>query len=1285
MSAPTGWSAFLDEVLPRHARLAAAPTVAALAAALTDAGPVGDADAVIAVLREALQALADHAETAVEARQTLAAGRRLGQERAAVEELLSSVPGPGSRRGDRRAVRRWMDGEAIEDRLARRGHGVRQRVELLAGVLSRLRPAPGPATSEVIRGLEEIVADAMAPWTLRAAAIGALVPCAALAPDLSDRLRALALDARLDPWVQAAALEASLELVAPETGNDLLIDALSDRGDQLQRHPDHAFFRARAATLAGRVGAWNAVWEALAPEEGSVHVQQAAARALADSPHPEQADQLASVVGEPERAIEVRAAGAIAALDLDRRDTLAPGILPVALAEDAELAAIVLEALADRLQRRLPEPDDAAAWRAAWAPDLARWSAEGVAPDTRVDAAAVALALDVAADPRLRAAWREVRDIATTGREGARHALHHDLREDELLSVLALVARDALDLAARPRGRAWTIYKGSRRVPTAWRIVHELLHPRPDKRQAFSHTVDVLPAGSLLAPSGRVAEVTPTAVPGQPVSGPEQRWWAPDLPLPAWAISATLRGRLRVRALPDVDLTLSPAGSRPVSWVRAQLGALRIDRARREVAGSPGGRGHAHVDQVLSDAGVRVTRRDLSQWLPTLGWPVVRDLWALDASTLTQLGIYAGVLGAGWLGSAVARQAAVRRSRSRIPLVIGGWGSRGKSGTERLKAGLFHELGYLTVSKTTGNEAMVVVGLPGRDPIELFLYRPYERASIVEQREVLHLGARLGAQVLLWECMALNPRYVEILQQDWMRDDLTTLTNTYPDHEDVQGPTGRDVADTIGRMMPRRAEALTTEQAMGPVLADRARDLDTELDIVPPEAWRLLPPDILARFPYAEHPRNIALVTALGARLDVPADVCWRAMADRVVPDLGVLTEYGPIRVHGRIASYVVGNSANERAGFLSNWRRMGMDRVSDGAGLTETQVLVVNNRKDRLPRQEVFARVAALDAPADALLVIGTNVGPFLDAWRRTLRGELRERLLRRTDDSESFVQLVAALLRRPILDRPRAGRVLAATAPTVSEQRAHQRIDAAWEGADPGRVPPVPVGPLTPEAWLEQVAWLAALRARPDRAVLGVVVERLIEHLAARGRAIEDPQASGDAITRTAVETAPTGARVRLMGSANIKGTGMELVVRWAHIQTIDGALSSLRTGGPTARAALLTLRTLDTGRLDGTHLCEGLASLLDSGDPADPGLREEAEAVLADARAHLDATGADGRKGRRVLTSIQQVQRNVDLGAVTRRQSADRVHRDLGRERIGLRRAARVMREIVESQRS
>ena len=197
--------------------------------------------------------------------------------------------------------------------------------------------------------------------------------------------------------------------------------------------------------------------------------------------------------------------------------------------------------------------------------------------------------------------------------------------------------------------------------------------------------------------------------------------------------------------------------------------------------------------------------------------------------------------------------------------------------------------------------------------------------------------------------MALTPAFVRILQR-WMGDDFTTITNTYPDHEDLMGPAGINVPEVMTEFIPTSGVLCTSEEQMLPVLAQGAVAQGTRLRAV---GWRevgLLTPDILQRFPYQEHPHNIALLLSLAAELGVPADFALKEMADRVVPDIGVLKSFPAAAVNGRRLEFVNGMSANERYATLANWERMGFDRqdpqVEPGVWIST----VVNNRADRVP-----------------------------------------------------------------------------------------------------------------------------------------------------------------------------------------------------------------------------------------------------------------------------------------------------------------------------------------------
>ena len=216
--------------------------------------------------------------------------------------------------------------------------------------------------------------------------------------------------------------------------------------------------------------------------------------------------------------------------------------------------------------------------------------------------------------------------------------------------------------------------------------------------------------------------------------------------------------------------------------------------------------------------------------------------------------------------------------------------------------------------------------------------------------------------MFLWECMALNPEYVDIMQRGWMRDDYATLTNTYPDHEDIQGPAGIDVATVIGNFVPQGNLVISSELGFNPVLRASAVRRDCEFVAIGDHEGDLLCGDLLALFPYSEHPRNIALVTELARQLGIEDELAIVCMADYVYPDLGVLKFYPEVVVRGRRLNFVNGCSANERAGFLNNWKRTGCVELAANADPERMVITVVNNRDDRVARSEVFSRILVND-----------------------------------------------------------------------------------------------------------------------------------------------------------------------------------------------------------------------------------------------------------------------------------------------------------------------------------
>src|SRR5262249_36177621 len=105
------------------------------------------------------------------------------------------------------------------------------------------------------------------------------------------------------------------------------------------------------------------------------------------------------------------------------------------------------------------------------------------------------------------------------------------LDDRELGLVLSVLNRNDAPLGADRSDGGIVLYRGEPRRPAIWRLVHEITHPIPSKRQAFSHTLGRVPRGVLRAPPGGMAETTRTLVPGERVLSEQAGGWGRHLPL----------------------------------------------------------------------------------------------------------------------------------------------------------------------------------------------------------------------------------------------------------------------------------------------------------------------------------------------------------------------------------------------------------------------------------------------------------------------------------------------------------------------------------------------------------------------------------------------------------------------------------------------------------------------------------------------------------------------------------------------------------------------------------
>ncbi len=1264
-------------------------------------------------------------------------------------------------RGDKRALSRYFDGEAVTDRFKRRC-GEAER--MLCFALDRLAVIGEIAINKELNrakkkdawerlGIEELLQQF---WTydgdarVRVAAFRCLSRLLSALPEGEKQgcvaqttlqfIYRSAMHQRQSVWLQCAALSL-LENVSGDSLFRVLRQRLHNPGDQA----DDIFVRKHAAIMAARnVGRLPSLITTIEQvlQDPSPYVRQGLARSLGKYPHVDSVAILCPLVHD-DKCHQVRAAAVLAIGDI---------VLEAPFQEEAlrrliqslreEQHEFVLRTVLQVCQNMTHDLGGVlpVEWWWEFYEDLERLHVSADSVSVRRWAAQARDVVWSRIEPEAMALSAICHDALRGLRTGATHRVPARLVDtyDEESLGRSLATAVTLDhgLDVRRIWNGYSVTRGQLFQFRLWRFLYEVRHASPDKRQAHSHMVGRYFDGELRIPSTVLAELAQTKVPGEPLFLPEESGWRPYLPLVDDVIASAqhrFRGRATRIYTSEGITTVQP----PSSLLRRLAALYRLSTRYPEYARLRNWREGSQVKadgyvRSLEDLGFSIqinpyrgrkgrgdTRVDpkVERFFPAISLAPLVDLWSelreyffsVFDNSIQELILFSGGVSTYFVGKHILSNVRIRRSRSRIPLIVGGWGTRGKSGTERLKAALFSALGHSMVSKTTGCEAMFLYSHAFGQTKELFLFRPYDKATIWEQSNLLRLASQLEGEVFLWECMALTPAYVRILQQRWMQDDISTITNTYPDHEDLQGPAGFNIPEVMTLFIPRRSTLITTEEVMLPILSEAAKDQETR---VQPVTWLeagLLTDDVLARFPYEEHPNNIALVMALAEELGVDPDFALKEMADRVVADLGVLKVYPVSRVEGRYLEFTNGMSANERHGCLGNWTRLSFDTQDayESPGVWVTTV--VNNRADRVPRSRVFSRILVEDVSADLHFLIGNNlnglVGYIAEAWEQyhsefTLWPSGASNEMAKNNFLEQARRLRVPCEEKDVLDRLRAmipAERLTAEVKSDLESMWRHPIELRDRLVTGGKVDYVDAV----ISWLERLTeQLDALRdcvkrietATTDRAQVDQDAERLLwSWFKSKLVVVEDYYTPGDQLVFRIASETPPNYRNRVLGMQNIKGTGLDFVYRWQAWDACYKASQDAVSSDPAVaqRGVNALAEFHDWGLLCEDRMRHVLSELERAKASQSEGFHAQVSLVASDfertIRSVRDSlgSGTSGQSGM-FASVVATLEAFFDAGdAVRRRKMADRIYRDLANERIGYDRAAQELLAIIKRQ--
>ena len=294
---------------------------------------------------------------------------------------------------------------------------------------------------------------------------------------------------------------------------------------------------------------------------------------------------------------------------------------------------------------------------------------------------------------------------------------------------------------------------------------------------------------------------------------------------------------------------------------------------------------------------------------------------------------------------ALERRCALQ-NRNKLQHVIHVNGIRGKSTVTRLIDAGLRAGGFRVFCKTTGTIPMAI----GTDATARPLPRR-GRANIREQLDMLRLAAQEDAQILVLECMAVDPALQHVTQHKMLQADIGVITNVRLDHTAEMGETLEEICDSLSNTIPKNGVLFTADEQFFAQLDRNAERIGCRTELVRPRGNE----------PEFDFPENLALALSVCRHLGVAEETALNGML-HYQRDPYALSLF---RLPGG-SIFVNGLSINDPQSTQLVFERLAKRFDWDSSQL----VLLINNRPDRGYRTEHMAMVAQALQPTQVWLL---------------------------------------------------------------------------------------------------------------------------------------------------------------------------------------------------------------------------------------------------------------------------------------------------------------------------
>ena len=300
---------------------------------------------------------------------------------------------------------------------------------------------------------------------------------------------------------------------------------------------------------------------------------------------------------------------------------------------------------------------------------------------------------------------------------------------------------------------------------------------------------------------------------------------------------------------------------------------------------------------------------------------------------------FAILLTAAYLGYLLYEKKRNDKALASFRYVIHVNGIRGKTSVCRLIDANLRGAGFRVFTKTTGTTPFYI----DTDGVE-HLIRRHGPANIKEQLSIVRKAAREHAEVLIVECMAVDPALQKVAQEKMIRGSLNVITNVRYDHMFALGETLEEIADSLSNTIPFHGVLFTGEKTCVQPLAAVCAARDTRM--------------ISCETNEFANNENEAIAYAVGKYLGIP-DADFRDHMKNYREDFGANKLY---TVHG--IPFLNLFSVNDP----QSTRMVLNQYVQDTSDIT----IVYQHRPDRADRLLLFLRYFFPQVPCRSIIVMG-------------------------------------------------------------------------------------------------------------------------------------------------------------------------------------------------------------------------------------------------------------------------------------------------------------------------